>query len=75
MIGGGVGCGHGFTQLYRKCIDLTDANANAPRPPGAYVVLLPEMRALADSIPGDSEYQDWDGVEVVVIRPPPPAPD
>ncbi len=71
MIGGGLGCGHGFNQLYRKCIDLTDANANAPRPPDSYVVLLPEMRALADSIPGDREYQDWYGVEVVVIRPPP----
>jgi hypothetical protein len=71
MIGGGVGCGHGFTQIYRKCIDLTDATANTPRPPGAYVVLLPEMRSLADSFPGDREYQDWDGIEVVVIQPPP----
>jgi hypothetical protein len=69
MIGGGLGCLHGFTQLYRNCIDLKDANT--PRPPGAYVVLLPKRKSLAASIPGDREYQDWDGIEVVVIRPPP----
>jgi hypothetical protein len=69
MIGGGLGCLHGFTQLYRNCIDLK--NANTPRPPGAYVVLLPKRKSLAASIPGDREYQDWDGIEVVVIRPPP----
>jgi hypothetical protein len=71
MIGGGVGCGHGFTQIYRRCIDLTAANREHAAPPGAYVVLLPDAKSLADSIPGDREYQEWDGVEVVVIRPPP----
>jgi hypothetical protein len=71
MIGGGVGCGHGFTQTFPKCINLTPETANTPRLPGAYVVLFPDMRWLADSIPGDREYQNWDGIEVVVIEPSP----
>ena len=69
MIGGGLGCGHGFSQLHRNCIDLADAHT--PRPPGAYVVLFPSVISLAESIPGEREHQGWDGIEVMVIRPSP----
>jgi len=70
MIGGGLGCNHGFSQLYRNCTDLAP-DAHTPRPPGAYVVLFPSMISLAESIPGERQHQGWDGIEVVVIRTPP----
>lgn len=67
LIGGGVGCGHGFNQLHRPCFDLADPQA--PRPAGAYALLFPSMTELAATIPGVREYQSWDGIEVLVIRP------
>lgn len=68
LVAGGLGCGHGFNALHRTCYDLPDFNA--PRPPGAHAVIFPSMAALADSVPGTREHQSWDGVEVLVIRPP-----
>ncbi len=67
LVGGGLGCAHGFNQLHRPCFDLADPQA--PRPAGAHALLFPKMAALADTIPGVREPQSWDGVEVLVIRP------
>jgi len=67
LIGGGLPCSHGFNQLYKTCIDLTDARP--PRPPGAYAVLFGSKRSLAKWIPGERQRENWDGIDVLVIRP------
>jgi len=72
LVGGGVPCDHGFNRLHRPCFNLEDPDA--PRPPGAWAVIFPDMAAVADSIPGERRTEDWYGIPVIVISPPPAAP-
>lgn len=68
LVGGTLGCGHGFNHLHRPCVDL---EAPPPAlPAGAYAIVAEPALHLADAVPGPRQRVERFGVPLVVIRPP-----
>jgi hypothetical protein len=67
LLAGTFGCGHGFSQLHRRCIDLEEPLAHPP--PGAYAIATDATLALVASVAGERQRVERFDIPLVVIRP------